>query len=189
MLPAPAGAPPLHACWGRGRWWCWCLGAATWTLPAARPISVHVQEMNFFLLLFWASSRGGWACRRGGGPRPGSRAQCPLHSTAGAELGALIVTILHPPPSRTLTAPPPPERVCSSLGAGLGMQLVSCSYRAPHIWRGGLPTPLDSCSFLSADWGHTLDLPASCVLSRFWFAHLCDGPGCSRELPVVVRQV
>lgn len=143
VLLAPAGAPPLHACWGRGRWWCWCLGAATWTLPAARPISVHVQEMNFFLLLFWASSRGGWACRRGGGPRPGSRAQCPLHSTAGAELGALIVTILHPPPpSRTLTAPPPPERVCSLLGAGFGDTAGQLLLQPPpHLERGPPDTP------------------------------------------------
>lgn len=69
VLPVPVGAPPATVCLlGPRPLVMGCLGAATWTLPAVLPVSVHAQEMNIFLLLFWASSQGGWAGGRRGGP-------------------------------------------------------------------------------------------------------------------------
>lgn len=136
-----APPPTLCACWGHGCWRrCGCLGAATWTRPAVLPVSVRAQEMNFFLLLFWASSLGGWACGRGGGPWPGSCSPVtppPLHGL-GLSWEPSLSPLPHPKPHSDGACPGVCVQICWEPGFG-DAATVSCTSSTHTFGRWASP--------------------------------------------------
>lgn len=113
-----------------------CGWAGAWGPPRGRaalfPFCSHAQEMSLFLLLFWAASREGGGCGRGGRPWPRtfSRAPVPAQGCPCSPAG---------PPPKAAPARTPGSPGCVQLGWDAP---ASTALRPRHITSVGVPGSL-----------------------------------------------
>lgn len=113
-----------------------CGWAGAWGPPRGRaalfPFCSHAQEMSLFLLLFWAASREGGGCGRGGRPWPRtfSRAPVPAQRCPCSPAG---------PPPKAAPAQTPGSPGCVQLGWDAP---ASTALQPRHITSVGVPGSL-----------------------------------------------